>query len=247
MKPLVADQPENLEYLRLLGTSYDMYGIREFQRGQYPASKKSLKKAIAILEGSTTPHPRTSKPCTGWPWPTPTSASSFNRPAIIPNAFECLRNALAILEALEERSPKSRRHQIDRARCLVSLGVAQIDMGRCHEAETSLRQADQRLGRLSGEDTEAVDVWYWLAVAKQGQGRVALARGRIDDAGRLLREAIATHKHAPARKLATRTCSRWRGPTYGSVRRNSSRVAAKRSQPFTIESSTPSRHSTGYC
>src|SRR5262249_1852860 len=30
MKPLVAGDPENLQYVRLLGRSYDMYGIREF-------------------------------------------------------------------------------------------------------------------------------------------------------------------------------------------------------------------------
>src|SRR5262249_408810 len=102
-----------------------------------------------------------------------------------------LEEALATLEPLERKFPKGRRIRPDRAECFVNLSVARIDLGLYPEAEAGLRQAERRLVELNQEDETTVDVRYWLASAKQGLGRVALERGQISAARRLLREAIA--------------------------------------------------------
>ena len=50
MEPLVANDPENLEYLGSVGRSFRMNGIRMFLRGQSLAAQDSLAKAVATLE-----------------------------------------------------------------------------------------------------------------------------------------------------------------------------------------------------
>jgi hypothetical protein len=72
------------------------------------------------------------------------------------------------------------------------------------EAATCLRDAEESLGRLSREDPEAVDIRYWLAVAKQELGRVSLARGQSTAASTLLRSTIATHEQAQSNSRAGR-------------------------------------------
>src|SRR5262249_42788187 len=55
----------------------------------------------------------------------------------------------------------------------------------------------RRLAQLDREDQRTVDARYWLAAARQGLGRLALARGRIAASGQSLREAIARYEEAP--------------------------------------------------
>jgi tetratricopeptide (TPR) repeat protein len=114
-----------------------------------------------------------------------------------------LERGLAILERLVEHSPTSRRYRRDRGQCLVQVDDARIHLGLYQGAAICLREAGEGLGALVGEDPDAVDVRYWLAVAKRGLGEVALAQGRTA-AARLLGEAIAIHEPIPLGSLHER-------------------------------------------
>jgi serine/threonine-protein kinase len=203
MEELVAADPGNPENLRLLGRSYGMSGMRKLRFAQDSAAEASLKKAVATLEGLCRAAPEDVE---GARW----LALAYADLGLVhqqtghhADRVRALGRALALLEVLEDRFPKSRRHRLDRAQCLVQVGVARVDLGWYHEAATFLRAAEDRLSRLSVENPDAVDVRYWLAVAKQGMGRVALARGQTI-AEKLLGDAIAIHEHARARPLAER-------------------------------------------
>jgi tetratricopeptide (TPR) repeat protein len=105
------------------------------------------------------------------------------------------------LQSLEERSPRSRRNRLEHSECLVNLGAANLDTGHVQEAATLLNEARGRLTRLVQEDPNAVASRYWLAVAMQALGRVALVRGQMS-AGRILEESIATYEHVPKESQA---------------------------------------------
>jgi serine/threonine-protein kinase len=204
MESVVAVDSENPEYIALLGRSYGINGIREIRQGRYSASVDSLRKAVATLEqvGQTAPdNAEVAR------WRALAYADLGLVYQLTGHQAECVRalgKAQAIFQALEGRLAKSRRYRLDHAECLVSLGNARADLGQYHEAATCLHEAGDRLADLSRQDKEAVDLRYWLALAKQGSGRVALARGQIAVAGSLLREAGTLYERVPAASLSER-------------------------------------------
>jgi serine/threonine-protein kinase len=200
---LVANEPENVDYLCLLGRSYGANGARLLHWGRYSSSKDALKKAIATLERTHQIAPNSADAARALAMAYTDFGLVNQQTGDHTDGAGALERAHAILKTLAARSPKSRRQRLDRGRCQVQLGAARIDVGRYDDAATCLRQADDRLGELLRENPEAVDVRYWLAVAKQGLGRVALAEGRTA-AGKLLGEAIAIYNDIPAMSLMGR-------------------------------------------
>jgi tetratricopeptide (TPR) repeat protein len=201
---LVAEDPGNPDYLPLLGRSYQMLGYRYFIGGLCSKSEAALRRAIDALERAHRAAPDDLE--TGR-WLALAQADfglvlqQIGRHA---DRARALEQAQVTFKALEERFPSSGRYHLDCAACLAQLGAARIDLGQYHGAETSFREAEQHLAQLAGEDRESVHVRYWLAVAKQGLGRVAMARGCTTAAGSLLREAIAIHEQSSISPLAKR-------------------------------------------
>jgi serine/threonine-protein kinase len=204
LEPMVAKDTDNLVYLRLLGRSYDMYGIQICLIGQYPKSRDALLKAIGILERVRSATPQDVEAVHWLALAYEDIALVLERTGRHFERVEALKKALAILETLEARYPRSRRHRLERARCLAGLGAARLELGLYRDAQSNMRGAEERLRVLSEEDPDAVDVWYWLAQAKEGQGRVALAQGRVEPACGLLRQAIAAHRQPLAKLPAER-------------------------------------------
>jgi serine/threonine-protein kinase len=203
LERLVAADPGNPDYLRLLGRSYSMIGTRKFLFAQYSAAEDSLKKSITTLEGLCRVAPENAESARQLAVAHADLGMVYQQIGHQTDSVRALGQALALLEALEDRFPKSLRHRLDRAQCLVRLGVARLDLGRYHEAATCLREAEDRLGRLSAENPEAADARSWLGIAKQAVGRVALAQGQMS-ADRVLGDAIAIHERVSARPLAER-------------------------------------------
>jgi serine/threonine-protein kinase len=201
MESLVSEHPENPDYLRLLGRSYSIDGIRQI-RG-LAAREDTLKKSIATLKRVRCAAPDDVEAARWLALAYADLGLVYQETGHHVDRIQALERALAILEALEERSPKARRRRLDRARCLAQLGAARIDCGQFRRAAIDLHEAEGRLGHLREEDRDAVDIRYWLAVARQGLGRVALARGE-NAAGKLLGDAIALYEQAPAQSLSGR-------------------------------------------
>jgi serine/threonine-protein kinase len=203
LEPLLDADPQNLEYLRLLGRAYDVAGVRTLRSVRYRSAEDSLRKSVATLERvcrAATDDVEAAR------WLALACADlglvyqEMGHPTERRGALE---KAQAIFEAIEKRSPGSRRNRLERSECLVNLGAAHIDVGRFHNARTLLSEADARLSRLVQEDPSAVASRYWLAVARQGLGHVALARGQ-KTAVALLQESIAMYEHVPAASQAPR-------------------------------------------
>jgi serine/threonine-protein kinase len=204
MEPLVAGDQQCLQYIRLLGRSYDAYGIREFRKGLYQSSTDALKKAVNTLDRVCHAAPEDGEAARWLALAYSDLAMVDQQTGVHAERIWSLGQALKTLKELEARAPKSRRHRLDIARCLVQLGDVRMEMGQYQRAEAFLRDAEDRLMRFAPGDREAADVQYWLAVAKQQLGRLALARGRITDAARSLYEALTSHKHASEGSRAER-------------------------------------------
>jgi serine/threonine protein kinase len=203
MEPLVANAPQNLDYLRLLGRSYHMNAWMDIRAARYTESGNHARKAIAILEQVRQSAPEDWE-AARWLVAAYSDLPILDRQSgFSANPVDPLGKALAIAEALARRFPKSRRYRLDRARCLIRLGLAQVDLGRFSDAEASFRDADDQFSRLHGDDPDSVELRYGLAVAKRGLGQVALARG-ASRASVLLRESIAILEPASGRALAGR-------------------------------------------
>jgi serine/threonine-protein kinase len=194
---LVAD-PENPEYLSLLGRDYIQTGVISSRTGQYPDSETALREAIATLGRA-----RHDAGSARW------LADAHMHLGLVLQMTgrhrECAQEigrALVIFESLENQYPKRLRHQVDRADCLIELGGALMDLGHYHESATRLSEADGRLGRLALENPDVVDVRYCSARAKQRLGRLALARRQAS--GALLRAAIAIHDRVPPNAMTGR-------------------------------------------
>ena len=203
MEPLAADDPENLEYLRLLGRAYDMDGIRHLRMGRYSESVDCLLKSTATLDRVCQAAPVDVEAARWLALAYADLGLVYQETGHHSECVQVLGQALALFEALEERSHASRRSRLDRAECMVQLGAARIDLGRFHEAAICLRQAEERLGKLFHDSPDAIDIRYWLAVARSGLGEVALAQGRTA-AVQFQRESVAVYEHIPAGSLSVR-------------------------------------------
>jgi serine/threonine protein kinase/tetratricopeptide (TPR) repeat protein len=201
---LVAEDPNNPDYLQLLGRSYRMSAFSYSHWGQYMKSEAALRRAIGTLERAHHAAPQDGEAARSLALAHADLGLVFQWIGYHAQRAQLLEKGRVIFTTLEERFPRVRRYRLDRAECLVQLGGARIDLGQYLEAERRLREAEERLGRLVAEDREAVEVRYWLAVAKQGLGRVALARECTTAADKLLREAIGLHEQASGTPLARR-------------------------------------------
>src|SRR5437870_1626754 len=123
MESLVVADPENLEYLRLLGRSYDMSGIRQFRKAHFAASKDSLRKAIATLERAHRTAPDNVEAARWLALAYADLGLLYQQTGHHTDRAKAFGRALAIFETLEQRSPTIRRHRLDRAECLVQLGA----------------------------------------------------------------------------------------------------------------------------
>jgi DNA-binding NtrC family response regulator/tetratricopeptide (TPR) repeat protein len=104
-------------------------------------------------------------------------------------ASEALEDALARIDAFGFRQLEGR--------FTTFLGEARLLQGRLDEA----RELVTRGLRLSAESR----YWYGIAWAQLALGRIALAAGRLDDAGAPLEEALETFSRIHARLLVGRT------------------------------------------
>ena len=203
MESLIALDPSNPEYLRLLGRSFDIGALQDLRSELYPRSRAYLNKAVATLIRAREVAPDDDT-AARWLALAYTDLDLLDqKTGQNAERIPVLGRALTIFEALERKFPISRRHKLDRAQCLVQLGMARIDLGQFAQAALSLHDAHDRLGRLSDENPDVVDVRHWLAVSKRGLGEVAVAQGRIA-ASPWLQQAIELQKRAPAGSLSSR-------------------------------------------
>jgi tetratricopeptide (TPR) repeat protein len=198
---LVAAEPENPEYLCLLGRSYRMKGLGQFFSGDYCAAIGSFEKSIATLERLRQCAPDDGEGARQLARAHAELGRVYRETGQTAKCMDVRARGFAISEILERRFPKSRRYRCNRWQSLVELGDARIEMGRYQEAHNGLREAAVQLGRLAGENPDAVDVRQSLAVASRGLGEIALAQGRRD-AARLLEDAIAFLAAVPAKSLS---------------------------------------------
>jgi serine/threonine protein kinase/tetratricopeptide (TPR) repeat protein len=199
-KSLVAAHPADLESVSLLGRAHAVEGIRELRRGRYSTARASLREAIKTLESVVREAPGT------------VEARRWLALSQMDLGFVCrldghpTESAQALRRALTqfgERAPAVRRNRLERAECLVELGTACLDLGEYGEAETRLDAAANQLEQLLREDPEAASARYGLAAARQGMGRLALARGRAAASDRL-RHSVDVYAHLDMATLAPR-------------------------------------------
>jgi tetratricopeptide (TPR) repeat protein len=204
MRSLVAEDPDNPEYLRVLGRSYSIKGVHLVRATRFSDADDFFNKSIATLERVRRIDPENVESARWLALAYSDRGHLRERTGHDMARLRALRMALDIFDSLVKQFPKSRRHRLDRAQCLVRIGEASIDLGQYQEATTRLRDADQIMGILSLEDPEALEVRYWLAVAKRASGRSALARGQTAAAVDLLREAVSIYDRDPGLQLSER-------------------------------------------
>jgi serine/threonine protein kinase len=195
---LVAAAPENPEYLRLRGRSHDLDGLRwlRWRPDSCAEAQAAFEQAVVTLETASRRAPDDIEGVRCLALARAHLGLVHQLTGHHARSVETLTLALDALKPLEERFPKGRRFRLDRAECFVNLGIAQIDLGHYAEAAAALENAERRLVELDRDDLRTADVRYWLAHAKQGLGRVALARGQTGSARQILREAISQIEEA---------------------------------------------------
>jgi serine/threonine-protein kinase len=203
LEQLVAAEPENPDYVRLLGRGYRMQGMRAYVRGEYSTASDSLKKSVAALERLCQVAPDDAEGARRLALAYSELAQVYQETGRLAECIEALERGMAIFAALERRFPTSRRYRGDRWKCSVRIGDVRIRLGRYHDAASGLREAAVRLAELAGENPDAVDVRYSLAMAKRALGEVALGRGQ-SEAGRLLSDAARILERIPAKSLSER-------------------------------------------
>jgi tetratricopeptide (TPR) repeat protein len=200
---LVQADPTNLEYLRLLGLSYDAGGMKLARAMRYTDAERVLKDSVQALERVCRAAPEDVEALRGLAVANADLAALYNAMGRHAEWVQALERASRIFEGLGRRAPRSRRNRLERAETLVELGAANIDFGRLQRAAVLLEAADGMLSQLVQEDHEAITSRFWLTVVKQAIGRLALARGqRVAD--RLLEESIAVAEKAPRESRAPR-------------------------------------------
>jgi serine/threonine protein kinase/tetratricopeptide (TPR) repeat protein len=198
LEQLLAADPENPEYLSLLGRDHFQNSVILSRGGQYSESESTLRTAIATLG-------RARDEAESGRWLALAHMHLglvFEMTGRHRECAQAIGRALVIFESLENQYPKRLRHQVDRADCLIELGGALMDLGHYQESAIRLRAADERLGELAWENPDVADVRYRSALAKHRLGLLALAQRRA--AGAPLRAAIAIHDRVPAKALTER-------------------------------------------
>jgi hypothetical protein len=203
MEPLVASDPGNPEYLRLLGRTYDSIGMGRFRGGVFPYAQEWVRKAVVALERARAAAPDDIETARWLAMSLADLGLVYEQTGEYTERAATLGRARAVLAGFEGRSSRPRRDRLERGQVLVQLGLALIDVGRFGEATTRLREADDCLVPLLRENPDAVDVRYWMSLDLQGQARAALARGqRAALAG--LAEAAKILEDTPAESLTAR-------------------------------------------
>jgi serine/threonine-protein kinase len=204
MLSLVAEDQDNPEYLRVLGRSYSIKGLHLVRNARFSDADDFFNKSIVTLERVRRIDAENVESARWLALAYSDQGHLHEQTGHHLARLRALRTALAILDSLVKEFPKSRRNRFDRAQCLVRIGEASINLGQYQEATTLLREADQILGVLSQEDPEALEVRYWLTVAKRASGRRALAGGQTAAAVALLREAVAIYDRDPGHQITER-------------------------------------------
>jgi serine/threonine-protein kinase len=192
---LIAADPDNREYLRLLGRSHDMSGLRwlRWRTDSYTAAQAEFEKAIAALRRVYRTAPDETESARRLAQAQAHLGLVQHLDGRHSEAIDALKQALDILKPVVERFPKSRRFRLDHAETLVNLGRSELALGRYAESHASFVEAERRLIELGRDDAQTIDARYMLAAAKHGLGRVALARGQLAASGRSQRDAIALY------------------------------------------------------
>ena len=196
MKAIAARDPDNLQYLKLLGRSYHLTSAQGRRLlSSYDHADTGIK-GINALERYTKAKPEDVE---GARW----LALAYSDFALVDHDDSSLISplfavgrAVEIFGLLEQRFPKSRRHRLDHAAGLVRAANVELDFGLIAQASLHLDLANSRLAKLHTEDPADADVRYWFAGAQRGLGRVALAHER-PVAQPLLRESIAINHRLP--------------------------------------------------
>ena len=223
MEPLVAAEPDNPEYLQLLGRSYGVVGMGHFgyRRGVFPNARKWVREAVGTLERARAAAPDDSETLR---WLALTLADLgliYEQTGEHIERVQTLERALAVLAEVGGRSTRSRRDRLERGEVLVQLAQALADVGRFENSVAPLREANDCLVPLFQENPEAVNVRYWLALDRQEQARAAEARGERTGPA-LLAQAADILEQIPADAATVpQACSR--SPTFmsGSARQSS--------------------------
>jgi serine/threonine-protein kinase len=206
---LVAADRDNPEYLLLLGRSYDMDGLRwlRWWPQEHADAEVTFRKAVALLERVHQEAPDDMEGTRRLALAHAHLGLVHQQAGRRVERVASLVKALGILQTFDRRYQQGRRFRLDCVECLIDLGDAQIDLGRYQEAEASLTQAGRHLDGLDRADERTGEIRLGLATVQQGLGRLALARGRMDDAARALSRAIGCFEKASPGSLTGRELS----------------------------------------
>ena len=106
-------------------------------------------------------------------------------------------------KALETAGPPEAPTRI-RAAAVLGAGMAQLELGKLHEAEQTLQEADATYRKIYQLPTPA------LADVQVARGRVAMLEGRADDAAKLFTAADEFWQRYEAKSRWAREASQWR-------------------------------------
>ncbi|HYE15945.1 MAG TPA: protein kinase [Pyrinomonadaceae bacterium] len=177
LAPLLQDNPDNAQYLKLAGACYSKLGNSLSWDGQQKEAEAETERAVRIYESLTASHPNDVSVSNGL-WLTYWMASSTYEEQNDALSHEYALKALGVIQAVAQRDPANSEARQDVARTLSTLGQTSSNTGRLAEAVSYAERAVSELTRLFADDPRSGGTKSSIAAALM---RLAEARAKQKD------------------------------------------------------------------